>query len=586
MLAARNSSERGAAINTLFLLGETDAAEPVFMKSEPLAAFHYFETLERVPEALQALGLDPTDPQYQPWVEKRLAKLVADNIEDQHGVSDHEEELIALANFLERRGQHAQAAAAFAKPLAAVAEKNPNAFVDFLGKLFGGRDSLSGACGLARGIAVSWAGDDEKRWDDLIATAFGDDELSRAWWDWLAEIKPRADRTERLDAMLALFGIGRDPAGLRAKWLQLVWEAAEAAPPDQREVLIERISQLAAESGDAAASLKAQDRLNPEARGKFFWGLRIIHFSAAERWNDAAELILKQIELITREQHDPGAALHAYAAAALRKAGRNQEAATHDRWAAQLALGNAQTAISIGNGYAYGRDYPRAAEWWARAAMQADPLSDEFGLAIKLHSDALLEKGRWQETAAVSEVIAAIYAASEYRWSNQLPFMRERLQADMARALARLGNDRPGATAILANCHRTFASDGSLADFFFPALRKAGLLQEHDAWFQDSWRRIEEVIARYPDSANTRNTAAWLAARSLRRLDDAEKHVRKALASNPAESAYLDTMAEIQFARGNRAKALEWSRQAVNFAPEDELLRRQQLRFLTEPPPK
>jgi predicted Zn-dependent protease len=51
----------------------------------------------------------------------------------------------------------------------------------------------------------------------------------------------------------------------------------------------------------------------------------------------------------------------------------------------------------------------------------------------------------------------------------------------------------------------------------------------------------------------------------------------------PEQPAYLDTMAEIQFARGNRAKALEWSAKAINFSPSEEIFRRQHERFRSAP---
>jgi len=585
MLSGRDPDERGGALNALFLLGELEAAEPVFAKTQPLTAFRHFEALERIPEALRALGLDPAAPDYKSWVELRFTRLQAEDVGEQTEVSNDAEELVALANFLERRRMHAELGEAFGAPLAAMAEKDINVFVDFLSKLFGGRETLSGAPGLAKKTGIAWAGDDDKRWDEVVVAAFGDDDESRNWWQWLADIKPEAGRAERLDAMLAISGIGPDPGGLRGIWLERLWQAVAAAEPNQHAALLERIHQLAAETGDVTTCLKAWDQMPPESREKVFWGLQIVHLSAAERWDEAAEVILKQIATIIEARQEPTADLHAYAAAALRIAGRHEQAVEHDRWVELLALGSAETAIRVGNGYAFGLDYRRAAEWWARAAIQAQPESEEFALAMKLHSDALLEQEKWPETAATSELIAAIYAGSDYQWANQLPLMRQRLQADMARSLARLASDRSGSLATLARCHRTFASDGSLADFFFPALRKAGLLKEHDAWFLDSWNRIEAVIARYPDCDNTRNTAAWFAARAVRKLDAAEQHLRRALAANPNQPAYLDTMAEIQFARGKRAKAIEWSLRAVNFAPEDTLLRRQHERFRSAPIP-
>ena len=586
MLGSRDFEERGTALNALFLLGELDAAEPVFIKSQPLAAFRHFEALERIPEAFEALGLDPDKPDFKTWVAKRVGLLIEEDIGDQNEVSDYATELVSLANFLERRGLHAEAWQAFGDALAAMAEKDPNAFADFLNKLFGGRESLSGAPRLASKVGVAWAGDDEKRWQEVVVAAFGDDDRARSWWDWLAEINPESSNNERLEAMLAIFRMGSDPARLADKWLAQFWKSVEAAEAGQRQPLIERIYELSAETGDVVSCLKAWDQLPPEARDKVFWGVQIVHLSAAERWSDAADLILKQISAITEAGQEPGADLHAYAASALRAAGRIKEAEQHDQWADRMVLGSASIAIRAGNGYAYGRDYQRAAEWWARAAIQAEPDSDDFGMAIKLHSDALLEQRTWSETAATSEVIAAIYSGSDYQWSNQLPLIRQRLQADMARALSRLESNRAGSLATLEHCHRIFYSDGALADFFFPALRHAGLTKEHDAWFLITWKWMEDVIQRYPGSDNTRNTAAWFAARAMRRLDAAERHINKALATNPNQPAYLDTMAEIHFARGNRAKALEWSQTAVNHSPEDSLLRRQHERFRSDPLPR
>jgi tetratricopeptide (TPR) repeat protein len=250
-----------------------------------------------------------------------------------------------------------------------------------------------------------------------------------------------------------------------------------------------------------------------------------------------------------------------------------------------LTLGDPAIAMRIGNGYAYGCDYQRAAEWWARAARESAPDSGEFALALKFHSDELLEQGNWKETAAISEVLCRIYAGSEFRWSSPLPFMRQRLEADSTRALAGLAGHREESIALLERCHRDFASDGSLADFFFPALRKVGLMREHDRWFDETWSIMTAVIQRFPDSDNTRNTAAWFASRARRKLDLAEQYLTVALAANPYQSAYLDTMAEIQFAKGDRKKAIEWSKLAVNFTPEDQQLRRQQDRFRNAPLP-
>ncbi len=96
-------------------------------------------------------------------------------------------ELLTLANFLERRGLHAEALAAFEPSLKAMAEDDMNTFVDFLGRLFYNAESKAGAPQLARKIGLDWAGDDEMRWDELLVAAFGDSDGTESWWEWTAE---------------------------------------------------------------------------------------------------------------------------------------------------------------------------------------------------------------------------------------------------------------------------------------------------------------------------------------------------------------------------------------------------------------
>jgi len=583
---SNNGSVSAPAMHSLFLLGETMAAEKAFVKSSPLGAFLYFDSLERIPEAFHALDLDLDHPDYKTWVEKRFKNITTRNIEDEHGVSYDNEELVALANFFERRGLHEEALAVFSGPLATFAETDANNFLEFLGKLFGERQSQFAAPMLAKHVGIIWAGDDDQRWDQLVASAFGDGEEVRAWWKWLADIAPDASRVERFEGMFALFRIGGDAGGLREKWMNLAWKQTDAAPMEARVVLLERISSLCTLTGDVASALKAWDQLPEASRAKTFWGEGIFYLSAAERWNDAANLILKQIDDLvkSKEARDPG--LHAYAAAALRKAGRPADAVIHDQWAEKLALGDASISIQIGNAYAFGLDYARADEWWGRAAREAAPGSQELATAFRHHADSLMKAEKWKETAAVCEVLSRMYVSSDDRMISPLLYLRIRLQADMARAVTLLKTDRSAALRILTKCHQAFAGDGSLADFFFPTLRKVGLIKEHDAWFDTSWNLMTNILKLYPESDNTLNTAAWFASRSLRKLDEAESYLTKALDQSPDQSAYLDTMAEIQFAKGNRGKALEWSKKAVYHLPIDPQLREQQERFRSDPFPK
>ena len=578
--------ERLGALNALFLLGENEAAESAYSKISPLAAFQYFETLERIPEALRALGFDPEQPDYASWVAQRAKELSAEEIENQTEISVIDGELLTLANFLERRGLHAEAHAAFEPPLKAMAEDDMNTFVDFLGRLFYSAESKAGAPQLARKIGLDWAGDDEMRWDELLVAAFGDSDGTESWWEWTAELDPKAGKVERFDGMLALFGLGNDPLNLRRKWVSLAWDRVGNTDGDERDATLEKLGLLAGTSGDVETGLKVWDLMEDSARVNMLGGARILQLSAVGRWNDAANELLNQVTRMTENSRDPSAELHALAAAALRMAARDEEAAGHDQWVDKLVLGDPELATRVGNAYAFGLDYARASEWWARAAREADPASGGFYTALVLYSDLLVGQGDWKRVAAMSEVITQVNSDAQFFVKQPDPLHGKRLQSDMAKALSMLGSDRAGAVLLLGECYRKFARDGSLADYFFPALREEGLIEEHDRWFLETWDVLIDIIDHYPECTNTRNTAAWFASRSNRKLDEAEAVLAKALELSPEQAAYLDTMAEIEFARGNREKALEWSEKAVNFSPQDPQLRRQQFRFRSGPLPK
>ncbi|KAB2642593.1 MAG: hypothetical protein DVB26_02070 [Verrucomicrobia bacterium] len=582
-LNSRNPTLRAFASNALFLLGEPTAAEASYTKSSPLDAFIYFEALERIPEALAAIGLDPDNPDFTAWVHTRFDSLLK---EPDAGDTAPTSELIALASFLENRGLSEELAKAFDAPLARLAKQDPDVFTRFLASLFGNRFVRSGIPGPLLGAGSTWAGDDAERWEQLVLAAFGDNEETLACWKWFAELQPDASRKQRLAAMLAIAGYGADPDHLRDSWLALAWAAITKADADPQARLLKQLASLVGATADAATHLKIRD-LQPPAAPVTEWDrvalLQLLQFSAAGRWEEASQFILQLLASKTDPSANARPDLHAYAASCLRRAGHPNAASAHDVWVEKLALGDAASDVYIGHGYAFGGDYERCSLWWERAAREASPESEDYSDILLALSTDQLKRGLWSQAAATSEALAQIYSGSN---SSPLVFLRLRLQADQAHALSLLATARASAISLLEKCHALMPCDGSLADSFFPALRQAGLIQQHDAWFELTWKPLQAVIQHYPLSHNTRNTAAWLAARALRHLDEAEAHLHQALASHPNQAAYLDTMAELQFARCNRQQAIEWSDKSINAMPADEDVRRQNERFIHDPLPE
>jgi tetratricopeptide (TPR) repeat protein len=571
-------AERQNGISALFLLGKPQLAEETYARDSPLSAFAYFESLQRIPEAYRCLGLDPENPDYDAWVAKRFSKMMDEKIEAGED-STEIQEINVLACFLELRGEIDICDAIFRKPLAALADHDPKKFTTIIRLLFNGVSVEGGAPRIAMNAASDWAGKDEERWDHVIREGFYEQDEVVEIWNWMAELDPAATPAERFYGFVALFNFHRDPDRVAERWLAKGWQQVEQTPENERDPLLMRLHFLSRVKPDVANNLRVWKLLSKRKRDELPSALHIQDLAASERWDEAADYFLGEIAQISKSKLDPVPSMHAYAASALRRAGRDKDAAQHDQLADKLALGHESADIAVG--YEYGGDYTRAAAWWERALLLSDPGSDDFGNALEQHGINLLEQQQWQKAAAVSEIQAQMAAMVNTGVGQAGARLRLRMSADFARAMANLKQDREGSIALLEESYQLFPTDGSLADHFFPALLQAGLTRECQSWFQQSWDTLRGIIEKYPDSDNLYNTTAWLASRAGKNLDQAEKFLQKALVLNPDQPAYLDTMAEIHLAKGNPAKALDWSRRAMNFMPMDSQIRRQFERFRT-----
>ena len=567
--------QRGYATSALATLGRLHEVETLSAQLNPYNAFLYYLSQEKIPLALTSIGIDPDMPDYTTWVQKRFEEIAAAPQPDEQS-SEPSARLITLANFLETRGLSQEIATAFDPPLIKYAAENENQFLDLLGKLF----AQNAAPLYATSVATKWAGADAARWTEIFASAFAENEAAPTWIEWARELQPDLKNPQLLEALLAIFRIGHDPQNLREKYLALAWTATDRADKTQKPTLLVRILALAIDQQDVKNALRAWDTLIPANRSD--WPRIDQYFSAAGRWKDAVTILTNNGDT----QTTPSPEAHAYLAATLRRAGMEKLATKHDKLAEKLALGHPLTCRRIGDSYSYGGDPARAAIWYQRSAFCADTSSNDYIPALGTYAESAFEQKQWEISASCYEAFAQIHASRD-GVGNPIPFYsRARLNADLAKALAILPKDRENALRLLSSIHQNFSTDGVLADHFFPLIRAAGLTRELESWFAESWEKISAVIRRYPDSDNCRNTAAWFAARAAIQLPAAEDHIKAALARNPNQPAYLDTMAEIQFAKGNQESAQKWSDKALLQYPLTEpspsfdlILRKQNYRF-------
>lgn len=575
LLGEGDSDEKELIISALATLGRLSEVEKHLAKENPDLAFDYYLSRENIPAALKAIGLDPEEPNWPGWVAERFKDIFAEN-DDEGKSSEAMSRLATAAGFLETRGLRKELADAFDAPLKRYAKENENHFLDFLSTLF-----VPGASpDYAVSVAEDWAGDDENRWNEVFIVALGEEDVVSEWIQWVRKIKPGISYPETLEVMVALLRSSHDPKNLRGTWMNLAWNEVEAADPKLKPALIDRIRILAVNQQDVANSLKAWDKLKGNKLS--MWNSIDRYLSAAGRWTDA----LATVEESGKIESSSSPELHAYLAATLRRAGFEERAVEQDIWAEKLALGYPPSCKRIGDYYTYGGDPTRAAMWYERAAFQSDPASGEFVLALGSYAESAFEQGKWEIAASCYEACAQVYASRNLVGEHLSFYSKMRLNADLAKALAILPENRPRAIALLNGIHQNFTTDGILADNFFPLVRKAGLTQELDRWFGESWEYISKIILRYPGSDNSRNTAAWFASRAGYKLPEAKEHLEIALSRNPDQPAYLDTMAEVHFATGDRKSAIKWSDRALMHYPLTEpsppfdlMIRKQNLRF-------
>ncbi len=585
----RSSQYRRVARSAFFMLGEHQTAEESLIDDAPMMAAYYLLLLERLDEALKLLGTSIEEPCSEAWVDERLKSLDEDAFEN-FDDSDKVHSLTLMAGFLESRGMHELAFKCFRDPCLDFAKREKRAFLNFMMKLFNDNESFLPAPQLAIRLSAEWAKDNDERWGSLTDAFWAGDDDSYEWWRLLGKLDTEASRAKRLEVVLMLVRRLPGEKGERQRWIELAWKRyVNTKDREEKEDLLRRLVSLAFSSGDIELSEKVWDLRPEDMQASYFWRQQVSHLSARGKWDAVCKILLEQVKMMEEKQGASiNPAFHAYAAAALHRAGRINEAKHHDYMADLLCLGDSSMAMQIALAYAFGEDYERSRLWWARAAQCTDPAGNMFPKAIAAYADSLLmEPSGWNLVAALNEVASCEnIEANYYEPEVPLTYMRMRLKADTYRALCRLNSDRRAALAILEKSHQNYISDGVLADFFFPVLRLAGLTEDHDRWFELSWKHFSHVLANFPDSANTLNTTAWFASRAQRRTKEAESFQKKALAIIPDHAAYIDTMAEIQFAMGKRKDAMVWSQKAIMIAPDETELRQQLHHFRTDPLPK
>ena len=186
--------------------------------------------------------------------------------------------------------------------------------------------------------------------------------------------------------------------------------------------------------------------------------------------------------------------------------------------------------------------------------------------------DYLAAAACWER--ALVNVIAG-YELGEPVGYLRLPHNVRRLRA---RGLIAKG-DLEAAEREIAAARAILPGDITLAIDVVPELERRGNKARADELYNEAMRSQEAALAKYPDSANHHNNAAWLAVNCERDAEKALAHARKAVELQSKNPAYVDTLAEVQFRQGKVDEAIVTMNRCVELQPRTARHREQLERF-------
>ena len=112
-----------------------------------------------------------------------------------------------------------------------------------------------------------------------------------------------------------------------------------------------------------------------------------------------------------------------------------------------------------------------------------------------------------------------------------------------------------------------------------PELERRGRKADADALYAQTVAPHDALCKDFPRGALVHNDRAWLSACCRRDLDAALAHARTATELEPHSASFRDTLAEVYFQRGDKAKAIELMQECRRQEPQRAYFAKQLHRF-------
>ena len=576
-------------MSSLAANGYAQEALGILSRSYPFIASTYYKLSDDPQLSLAMLGIEKgTVAPYTEWIET----VTEDALKDEA----HYEKLLLLASFHHYHGEPEHVMAVMEPLMAALQKANSHDWYELIGALteqFMAEQAIELIKGriedpevVARSLEClldrSGTQGELQNWQQVI-------------WK-LIKAKNDGALAVSIDEIAMLSGIIADPTGRTAEIEQELRDEVSKLPQDERVTLVEELYCFTTVRNDF---IEAQQLASQMPANEPRWQ-QVVYFydKAFGHWAKIEDSLAEEAK------NNPGD-MQRWTDwyICLRKLGK--DAAAKDVYQQLLLVtmmeGQAINTVATKLHEAgYYKESTELREIMLLASPSLSVQSAQSILALVGQSEHFYQTGQWSKSSALKEMYLQIRMRGRIEAEDVASLLNTRFYADLGLGMSLYEEGHAEeAIAVFDKC-RKFVSNGSLADDFFPALRKIDIGDNYAKWFEESYAKVAQVCKEYPNADNTHNTAAWLCSRALLRVDEGFTHAQAATKLRPSTGAYLDTMAEIWLARGDREKAIEWSIKATTSAvshaqgkprasgvafTEYQMLKKQQDRFRNAPIP-
>ena len=221
------------------------------------------------------------------------------------------------------------------------------------------------------------------------------------------------------------------------------------------------------------------------------------------------------------------------------------------------------------------------------AVRLADPQQYSFSRMLAIKYNAANEAGRYREAAQSLNFNRHLVLKPTMSFTDPGFYIRNAAQYLWLQSVAELqeGNDEK-ALHLLRESHTIMPNNSLLGEDVYPKFDQKGYHREVTALYEISRDKLLERLEYLPDSCQLRNELAWMCSLVNRDIDLAMKLSKESVEMRPHSAAYIDTLANVYFAKGDRGKAIALSERAVGLMPFDEELLGQLEKFKNAPIPQ